>query len=483
MAYKDLQDFIQVLESKGLLKRITAQVDPELEAAEIIDRVSKDGGPALLFENVKGSDIPLAANLMGSMERMNLALETDRLESIGEDLISLFKPEIPQGFTDKIKGLSKLKEVMSFPPKIVKNGPVKDTILKGDQVDLDRFPILKTWPLDGGRYITLPLVFTRDPETGKRNMGMYRMQVYDKKTTGMHWQIHKHGAHHFSKSRKMKKRLEVAVVLGSDPAVIFSALAPLPDGFDELIFAGFVRKKGVELVKCETVDLEVPANAEIVLEGYVDPEELRREGPFGDHTGYYSLEDDYPVFHITCITHRKEPIYPATLVGKPPMEDGYLGKAVERVFLPLMKFQLPEIVDVNLPMEGAFHNLAIVSIKKRYPGHAKKVMLALWGLGQMMFTKIIVVVDEGVDVHNPSELLWAVTSRIDPKRDILLIDQTPVDSLEHASPLPNLGSKMGIDATIKWKEEGFHRDWPHETIMSDDIKEKVDKRWHEFGLD
>jgi 4-hydroxy-3-polyprenylbenzoate decarboxylase len=431
---------------------------------------------------VKGYDIPILANAFGSMERMKLALETDDLEGIGEKLVELLRPEIPSSFMDKIKGVSRLREVMSFPPKIVKSGPCKEVILKEEDVDLNKFPILKCWPQDGGKFITLPLVFTKDPETKERNVGMYRMHVYDKRTTGMHWHVHKHGAGHYRKAEERGERLEVAVALGGDPATIFSATAPLPEGFDELLFAGFIRKKPVELVKCETIDIEVPANAEIILEGYVDPKERKLEGPFGDHTGYYSLADLYPVFHIQCITHRERPIYPATIVGKPPMEDSYIGKAIERIFLPVMKLQLPEIIDINLPIEGVFHNLAIVSIKKRFPGHAKKVMFALWGMGQMMFTKTIVVVDDNVNVQDLGEVIWAVSNRIDPKRDITIIEAAPADSLDHATPLPNLGSKMGIDATKKWKEEGYEREWPDEIKMSEDIVEQVDKRWREYEI-
>ncbi len=480
MTYVDLRDFIQTLEGKKLLRRIKAEVSPELEIAEILDRVSKHSGPALLFENVKGYNIPVAANLFGSMERMKLALETENLESMGESLVKLLKFEMPSSLIGKIKSAVKL---LSFPPKIVKGAPCKEVVLKGEEADLFKFPILKCWPQDGGRFITLPLVFTKDPETGKRNVGMYRMQVYDKATTGMHWHVHKHGAAHCRKSEERNEPLEVAVALGGDPATIFSAAAPLPEGFDEMLFAGFLRKKPVELVKCETVDLEVPAHAEIILEGYVNPKERRIEGPFGDHTGYYSLADLYPVFHVTCITHRKNPIYPATVVGKPPMEDSHIGKAIERIFLPLIKMQLPEIADMNLPIEGVFHNLCIVSIKKQYPGHAKKVMFALWGMGQMMFTKTIIVVDENVNVQNLGEVLWAVSNRIDPRRDIFFVDAAPADSLDHAAPLPNLGSKMGIDSTKKLKEEGFQREWPDEIEMSRDVKEKIERMWKELRIE
>ncbi len=350
-----------------------------------------------------------------------------------------------------------------------------------DNPSLDIFPILKTWPLDGGRFITLPMVFTKDPETGVRNCGMYRMQVYDERTTGMHWHMHKDGARHYRKAEAMGRRLEVAVCIGSDPATMYSATAPLPEGIDEMLFAGFLRQEPVELVRCETVDLEVPANAEIVLEGYCEPYERRIEGPFGDHTGYYSLQDEFPVFHITCITHRRDAIYPATIVGKPPMEDCFIAKATERIFLPLIKKQLPEIVDMNLPIEGVFHNIAIVSIDKRYPGHARKVMYALWGMGQMSFTKIIIVMDKDVNVQDLSEVLWRIGNNVDPKRDVVIVEG-PLDVLEHASQIPAYGGKLGIDATKKWPSEGFTRPWPPDIKMSEEIVRLVTERWKEYGF-
>ncbi|NOZ59110.1 MAG: menaquinone biosynthesis decarboxylase [Euryarchaeota archaeon] len=483
MAYRDLREFISALEERGMLKRVRAEVDPVLEISEIVDRVARRRGPALLFEKVRGSEFPVAVNLFGSEARMKLALEVERFESIGETLTELLMPRIPSGIREKLSSLAKIKDALSFPPRLVKRAPCQEVVLEGEEASLEKLPILKTWPLDGGRYITLPLVFTRDPETGKRNLGMYRMQVYDARTTGMHWQVHKHGAEHFRRAKERGERLEVAVALGADPATIFSAVAPLPEDFDELLFAGFLRRKGVELVRCRTVDLEVPAWAEFVIEGYVDPSEERMEGPFGDHTGYYSMPEPFPVFHVTCITHREDAIYPATVVGKPWLEDAYMGKAVERIFLPLIKMQLPEVVDINLPPEAVFHNLAVVSIKKRYPGHAKKVMFALWGMGQMMFTKVIVVVDHDVDVHNPGEVLWAATSNIDPARDVVVIPGTPTDTLDHASQLVNYGSKLGIDATRKWKEEGYAREWPPVVEMSEEVKRLVDFRWGEYGID
>ncbi|MCZ7382034.1 MAG: menaquinone biosynthesis decarboxylase [Candidatus Methanoperedens sp.] len=480
MAYKDLREFIEVLEKKGLLKRIKTEVSAELEITEILDRVVKNNGPALLFENVKGYKHPVFANAFGTMERMCLALGVNNLDEIGERIRKLLEFEAPSSLWEGIKMIPKVAEITSFPPKHVNSGPCKEVILK-EGFSLDDFPVLKCWPEDGGRFITLPLVFTKNQKTGKQNVGMYRMQVYDGKTTGMHWHIHKHGARDYADAEGDGK-IEVAVAIGADPAVVYSATAPLPDNIDEMMFAGFIRKKNVELVKCETVDLYVPAHAEIILEGYVDAGERRIEGPFGDHTGYYSLADEFPVFHITCITHRKNPIYHATVVGIPPMEDAYLGKATERIFLPLMKAQLPEIVDINLPVEAVFHNLCIVSIKKRYPGHAKKVMFALWGMGQMMFAKTIIVLDDDVNVQDMKEVLWATTTRMDPASDVTIIDMAPTDTLDHASPLPNLGSKMGIDATRKGVDEGFNREWPDALKMNGEVKTRIDTIWKEMGL-
>jgi 4-hydroxy-3-polyprenylbenzoate decarboxylase len=342
-------------------------------------------------------------------------------------------------------------------------------------------PVLKCWPEDGGRFITLPLVFTRDPVTGRRNAGMYRMQVYDEKTTGMHWHLHHDGAENYRRNQSQKKRMDVAVALGGDPATIYSATAPLPKDIDEMLFAGFLRKEPVEMVPCKTVDLEVPAHAEIILEGYVDPEETRTEGPFGDHTGYYSLSDEYPVFHLTCMTHRRDPIYPATIVGKPPMEDCYMAKATERIFLPLMQMLVPEVVDINLPLEGVFHNCILISIRKRYPGQAKKVISSVWGMGQMMFTKFVVVVDETVNVQNVSEVMWKVFNNVDPRRDTVIVDG-PLDALDHSSPLPHYGSKLGIDATKKWPSEGHNREWPNDIVMDPAVRERVDRRWKELGF-
>lgn len=463
-----------------MLKRITIEVDPILEITEIADRISKRKGPALLFERVKNSEFPVLINTFGSQERMALALERDDLTKLGQEIINLFQAGFSSSFLGKLKTLPKLAELASFFPRKIKNGPCQE-IIKKDNPSLTDLPILKCWPQDGGRYITLPLVFSKNPETGQRNVGMYRLQVYDEKTLGMHWHIHKDGAEHYRKYGKMGTKMPVAIVLGCDPATIYAATTPLPPGVDELLLAGFLRKKSVELVSCETVDLEVPAYAEFVLEGHIYPGEMKREGPFGDHTGYYSLTGEYPVFHLQCITHRREAIYPTTIVGKPPMEDCYLGKATERIFLPFLQFQLPEIVDINFPLEGVFNNCVLVSIKKKYPGHGRKIINAFWGLGQLMFTKVIVVVDDHVNVQDASEVAWRLFNNVEPSRD-LIIQEGPVDILVHSSPCVGYGSKLGIDATIPWKEEGQARPWPDEIRMTEEIKEMVSQKWSAYGL-
>jgi 4-hydroxy-3-polyprenylbenzoate decarboxylase len=481
MAYDDLRDFVRALEKRGELKRISFEVDPHLEITEFADRSVKKSGPALLFEKPKGSDIPVLINAFASAARMELALEAAPDEIAGRiaELIEMRKPE---GLLGKLKMLPKLADLASVFPKTVSSGPCKDVIQR-DDFSLDRLPILHCWPQDGGRFITLPMVFSRNPDTGKRNCGCYRLQVYDARTTGMHWQTHKQGAEHYRRlsAAGQRKRMDIAVAIGADPATMYSAILPLPPDLDEMMLAGFLRGKPVEMVKCETSDLEVPANSEIVLEGYVELGELRREGPFGDHTGFYSLEDDYPVFHITCVTRRKNPLYATTIVGPPPMEDFYMGKAIERIFLPLMRLQLPEIRDVCMPAEGIFHNLILVAIRKSYPGQARKVMHAIWGLGQAMFSKCIVVVDEDVDVQNVREVAWKALNNIDPERDIQFV-MGPVDSLDHSSRLPNYGSKMGVDATKKWPGEGFTRPWPDVIRMSDEVRGRVDLLWKKAGL-
>jgi 4-hydroxy-3-polyprenylbenzoate decarboxylase len=527
LAYNDLREWISALERAGELKRIKTEVDPILEIAEITDRVSKGrdksgkpGGPALLFENPKGSDIPVLINQFGSQRRMRMALEVDSLDQIADRIRQFMDVKSPQGFLDKVKMLPMLAEMGKFFPKTVSTAPCKENVRK-DRFSLNHMPVLKCWPQDAGRFITLPCVITRDPKTGKRNVGMYRMQVFDEHTAGIHWQRQKVGAEHYremlragavkdetnshpsqnqgrmghpgnrssvdimarssggsvlAEGGRPSGKMDVAVAIGTDPAVTFSAIVPAPPEVEEYLIAGFLRQKPVELVKCETVDLEVPASSEIVLEGYVNLDELRTEGPFGDHTGFYSLEDLYPVFHLTCVTHRNNPIYATTIVGKPPQEDAYMGKAVERIFLPLMKLTIPELVDINLPIEGVFHNLMIVSIRKSYPGQARKVMNAIWSLGQAMFTKCIIVVDEDVDVQDLGDVTLKALNNIDPERDIQFT-LGPVDSLDHASRLANFGSKMGIDATRKWATEGFTRPWPDEILMDSTTKALVDGKW------
>ncbi|MGH9327680.1 MAG: menaquinone biosynthesis decarboxylase [Terriglobia bacterium] len=488
MAFKNLREFIARLERENQLKRIKIPVDVDLEITEITDRVSKSGGPALLFERPRSAkdnmehSIPLLINAFGTRKRLELALETESIEKIARRVEGLLETRPPEGLLDKVKMLPRLAELGSFMPKTVKDGPVKEVIAK-ENFSLSQFPIMKCWPEDAGRFITFPMVVTRSPKTGRRNVGCYRMQVFDHRTAAMHWQVHKGGAEHFRwLDRKDKgRRMEVAVALGADPATMLSAVFPLPEDVDEFIFAGFLRREPVEIVRCETVDLEVPAHAEIVLEGYVDLDDLRVEGPFGDHTGYYSLEERFPAFHLTCITRRKAPIYPSTIVGPPPMEDYWMGFAVERIFLPLMRKQLPEVVDFHMPAEGIFHNLMVVAIRKSYPGHARKVMNAIWGLPGAMFTKCLVVVDEDVDVHNLREVTWKALNHIDPERDIQFM-LGPVDQLEHASRLPCFGSKMGVDATHKWPGEGFTRPWPDEIRMDAETKAHIDAMWASLAL-
>jgi 4-hydroxy-3-polyprenylbenzoate decarboxylase len=482
MAYADLRDFIRALDKHGELKRISFEVDPYLEITEFADRSVKSGGPALLFEKPKGSSVPVLINAFASMRRMELALEVSSADEVAARISQYLEMRVPEGILGKLKMLPMLAEVGAFFPKMVEGGPCKD-VIRRDKFSLDEFPILHCWPEDAGRFITLPMVFSRNPDTGKRNCGCYRLQVFDERSTGMHWQTHKQGAEHYRRMRAAgaNQRMEVAVAIGADPATMFSAILPLPPDLDEMMIAGFLRSKPVEMVKCETVDLEVPAQAEIVLEGYVEMGELRREGPFGDHTGFYSLDDDYPVFHVTCVTHRKDPIYATTIVGPPPMEDFYMGTAIARIFLPLMRLQLPEVRDIAMPAEGIFHNLILVAIRKSYPGHARKVMHAIWGLGQAMFSKVIVVVDEDVDVQNFREVAWKALNHIDPERDIQFV-MGPVDSLDHASRLANYGSKMGVDATRKWPEEGFTRPWPGVIRMTEEVRQRVDALWKRAGL-
>ena len=481
----DLRGFIALLEERDELRRVTVEVDAALEITEITDRISKgpaSANKALLFENVRGSGMPLLINAFGSAERMAWALNVEHLDQLGERLRNLLSLDMPRSLPDKLRKALELLPLARIGPKVVSQGACQQ-VVETDRPSLSALPIPKCWPQDGGPYITLPQVISRDPATGRRNIGMYRLQVFDDRTLGMHWQLHKGGADHQRTAQaRGEQRLEVAVALGGDPATIYAASAPLPPDIDEYLLAGWLRGKPVELVKCVTVDLEVPADSEIVLEGYVDPTERRVEGPFGDHTGYYSLAEPYPVFHLTAVTHRRDPIYPATVVGRPPMEDYWLGKATERLFLPLIQMLLSEVIDINMPPEGVFHNLVIVSIQKQYPGQAHKVMYGLWGMGLMMLAKHIIVVDADVNVHDTSEVAWRVANNIDVKRD-LVIAEGPVDALDHASPQPHFGGKLGIDATRKGPADGHTRRWPPDILMDKEIQTLVDRRWQAYGLD
>ena len=483
MAFDDLREFVAHLETTGQLKRVRARVSRDLEIAEITDRVSK--GPAgrnqaLLFESVEGFDMPVLINAFGSPERMAAALGIEHLNELSARVAKLLDMKMPGTLVDKLKKLGDLFDVAKAGPKRVRSGPCQE-VVETDRPSLATLPVLRCWPGDAGRFITLPMVFTKDPLSGARNVGMYRLQVFDDRTLGMHWQIHKGSAEHQRLAEEHSRPMDVAIALGGDPASIYSASAPLPPGIDEMVFAGWLRGAGVPMVQAKTVDLEVPAEAEIILEGTVDPAERRIEGPFGDHTGYYSLAREYPVFHLKAVTRRKQPIYPTTIVGRPPQEDYWLGKATERIFLPIIRLMLPEVVDMNMPAEGVFHNLVIVSIKKRYPGQARKVMYALWGLGLMMLAKNILVVSGHVDVQNLSEVAWRATGNVDAKRDVVLLEG-PVDDLDHAAIRHRFGGKLGIDATEKDEMDGIVQAWPEEIGMSDDVRALVNRRWMEYGL-
>lgn len=479
MVFDSLGDYLDRLRSINQLKEINTEVDPELELTHILNEEQRIGNKnAILFNNVKGSEIPAAGNLFSTWERMKLVLG-DEPEEIGKRLLSLV--QVPNDSDSMLtKGLQMMKELGGIKPKVSTSFGSSHVVI--DKPDLTRYPICKTWPGDAGKFITMPVVVSKDPETGHRNVGMYRMQVYDSETLGMHWQIQKGGAEHLHGYGRKDKKMDVAVVLGTDPLTIFSAVAPLPNGLDEFSFAGLVSRKKMELVQGQTVDLQYPKNAEVVLEGYVDPGETKVEGPFGDHTGYYSLEEEFPVFHITRVIEKKKPIYPTTIVGKLWHEDVVIGNAIERMFLPIIRFQIPEIVDMNTMEEAVFHNMVVVSIKKIYPGQAKKVMFALWGMGQLSFSKIIAVVDEDVNVHDRQQVIWALTTRIDPQRDVFIVPGTVTDSLDHASGQFNYGSKMGIDATSKGKDEGFNRKWPEVMDVPEELKASVSRKWKEYGL-
>jgi 4-hydroxy-3-polyprenylbenzoate decarboxylase len=484
MALADLRELIAQLERAGQLHRVPASVSRDLEITEITDRVSK--GPAaankaLLFEKVDGFDTPVLINAFGSAERMALALGVGHLDELGARVAKLLDLRMPGSLMDKLRRLGDLVDLAKAGPRHVRSAPCQE-VVETDGASLATLPVLRCWPGDAGRYITLPQVFTRDPVTGARNVGMYRLQVFDDRTLGMHWQTHKGSAeHHRVAEEQRRPAMEVAIALGGPPACIYAASAPLPPGVDEIVFAGWLRGAGVPMVTAKTVDVEVPADAEIVLEGTVDPAERRREGPFGDHTGYYSIAHDYPVFRLRAITRRRHPIYPTTIVGRPPQEDYWLGKATERIFLPIIRLLLPEVVDMNMPAAGVFHNLVIVSIRKRYPGQARKVMYALWGLGLMMLAKNIIVVSEHVNVHDLAEVAWRATGNIDPRRDLVLVEG-PMDDLDHAALRHRFGGKLGVDATEKTEMDGISQPWPAEIVMSEDVRALVTRRWAEYGL-
>ena len=477
---ESIQHFIDELEKAGELKRVKTEVDTNLEIAEILRRVSYTDGPAVLFENVRDYEIPVLGNALGSIKRLEIGLETKDFSEIGQRIADMTKMEIPSGVFNKIRKLPELSKMSESFPKLEKSGPVTDII--NNSPTFDKIPILKSWPKDAGKFITFGLVATKHPETGVRNLGVYRIQIIDDTHALMHWQKHKRGAAHHDLLKEKNNKIEAAIIIGGEPATVFSAVAPVPEGLDKYLFAGITRKKGIKTVKCKTVDLEVPANAEIVFEGYVDAMDVRDEGPFGDHTGYYTPKEPFPTFTLTGIMQRKNPVYLTTVVGKPILEDAYIGKVIERSFLPLIRMLHPEVVDFSMPPAGWFQGLAIVSIKKRYPGHAKKVMMGLWGMGQLALTKIIVVVDSDVNVHNVNEVIWAITTRSDAARDTIIINNTPTDTLDPASPKVNLGSKLGIDATQKTLEEGFEREIQEEVKVDESTKEMVDSKWSNYGI-
>ena len=480
MPINDIRELIQVLENAKELKRIKTEVDSNLEIAEILRRTMYQNGPALLFENVKGYDMPILGNAFGSMKRLELALETNDFTEIGQRITDVTKMEIPKGVFNKIKKLPELSKMSGSFPNLEKSGPVTEVIVENPT--FSKIPILKTWKNDAGKFITFGLTATKHPETGVRNLGVYRIQIIDDTHALMHWQKHKRGAQHEVISKKTNDKMEAAIIIGGEPATVFSAVAPVPEGLDKYLFAGITRKQGITTVKCKTVDIDVPANAEIVLEGYVDSSDMRDEGPFGDHTGYYTPKEPYPTFTLTGIMQRKNPIYLTTVVGKPILEDAYIGKVIERSFLPLIQMFHPEVVDFDMPSAGWFQGMAIISIKKTYPGQAKKVMMGLWGMGQLALTKMFVVVDDDVNVHDINDIIWAITTRTDAARDITIIDRTPTDTLDPASPLVNLGSKLGIDATQKTLAEGFEREIQEKVQVDDETKSLVDSKWADYEI-
>lgn len=480
MPFESLGEYIDALEQAGELKRVKSRVNPNLEIAEIMRRLMYSGGPAVLFENVEGANgMQVLGNAFGSIKRLEIALEMQDFTEIGRRITELTKMKMPSGMLNKLKMLPKLSEISEYGPKHVDSGPVTE-VVETDKASLNSMPVLKSFAGDAGRFITFGMTVTRHPETGIRNLGVYRIQIIDDKHAIMHWQTHKRGAQHYKMLKDQGKKIEVAIVIGADPATVFSAVAPVPEGMDKYLFSGITRKKGVKLVRCGTVDLEVPANSEIVLEGYVDPNDMRMEGPFGDHTGYYTPAEPFPTFTLTGIMRRSNPVYLTTVVGKPILEDAYIGKVVERSFLPLIQMFHPEVVDFSMPAAGWFQGLAIISIKKQYPGQAKKVMMGLWGMGQLALTKMFIVVDHDINVHDMNDVIWAVTTRADPARDTIIINNAPTDTLDPASPLVNVGSKFGIDATTKTREEGYMREIQQLATVDEETKALVDRRWHEY---
>jgi 4-hydroxy-3-polyprenylbenzoate decarboxylase len=485
LPFESLGEYVEALEQRDQLMRVKKKVSPNLEIAEIMRRLMYVGDQrAVLFENVEGSSMHILGNAFGSLKRLEIGLETNDFTEIGRRITELTRMKMPSGMLNKIKMLPKLSEISEYGPKYVDRGPVTEVIdTDSDKLSLNSMPVLKSFAGDAGRFITFGMTVTKHPETGIRNLGVYRIQIIDDKHAIMHWQTHKRGAQHYELLREQKKdKIEVAIVIGADPATVFSAVAPVPEGMDKFLFSGIIRKKGVKLVKCRTLntELEVPANAEIVLEGFVDPNDIRMEGPFGDHTGYYTPAEPFPTFTLTGIMRRGQPTYLTTVVGKPILEDAYIGKVIERSFLPLIQMFHPEVADFSMPPAGWFQGLAIISIKKQYPGQAKKVMMGLWGMGQLSLTKMFIVVDNDINVHDMNDVIWALTTRADPARDTLLIDQTPTDTLDPASPLVNLGSKLGIDATTKWREEGYLREIQQLAVVDEETRMLVDNKWNEY---
>ncbi len=482
--YNDLREFLSVLEKKGLLKRVSAEVDPCLEVSEIMDRLVKKNGPAILFENVKGSNIPIVANLFGTSERvaMGLGIEDSELEKLGEFIALLQRPQPPEGVWDAVKKIPFFGKILTLGPKTVRSGPCQE-VVHTDGADLSMLPIIKCWPKDAAPLITWPLVITQAPQGGPYNVGVYRMQYLDGKRAIMRWLKHRGGATHQRLWEKAGKTMPVAVAIGCEPATSIAGVTPVPEDVGEFHFAGILRKKAIELVECKTIPLKVPATAEIVLEGEIRHDDTALEGPFGDHTGYYNSKEAFPVFHLKAITHRIAPLYLTTITGRPPREDAIIGVALNKIYLPSLRLQFPEVVDFSLPMEAVSYRIAVVSIKKEYPGHARRLMMGIWGvLRQFMYVKYIIVVDDDIDVHNWSDVIWAISTRVDPKRDTVIIENTPIDYLDFSSPLDSLGSKMGIDATTKAPPE-VSRQWGEKMEMDKDIIDLVTGKWKDYGID